>query len=59
MFASEFLAKGRGHLLISYLKIQQAFSHCLKAWKIIGTQNFFLHNTKVDFNLIKSAGMDR
>ena len=58
VFTGEFPTKGTGHFLISYLKIQQAFFYHLEAWKIIGSQSFFLDNGKIDFNLFEPAGMD-
>jgi len=36
----------------------EAFFHCPKIRKIIGSQNFPLDNSKIDFNLIKRAGMN-
>jgi len=58
VFAGEFPPKGTSNFLVSDLKIQQAFFYHLKRWKVIGSQSFFLNNGKIDFNLVKPAGMD-
>lgn len=58
IFTSKFPLKGPCYFLVSDLKIQKALLYCPKVWKIIRSQDFFLDNGKIDFNLVKPAGMD-
>ncbi len=58
VITGKFPAERLSYFLIPDLKIQQTFFYCAQICKIIWGKSFLLNNRKINFNLVKPAGMD-